>query len=589
MVFSIPWFGHKRGRAPAVATELDPTRPRWWRRIWRRPRAQGVGRWRWRNRRREYRVARRNGISAAVTATVNYIKLKLLILVGTIASFVAKGFDATIAFFQSIPRTRRALMWALRAGYAYKQAALYGPSESEEHAVYVSELHGFWATRLLETCRQNGGVYVKAGQFAAAFGAVPMEYRRQLQLLQDKASPRPFKKIDRVIKQEFGYGADIVFAEFARDATAAASLAQVHRAKLYNGKEVAVKIQYPGLSSAVHADLATLSLLSRVAALAFPRFNLGWLLTELKVKLREELDFTVEVHNSGKLRQFLAKGSCLTVPKIFVEFTSSKIITMEWVEGYKVSDVDTLRRHHISPRAVGLQLERAFADMMLVHGWVHADPHPGNIMVRPKGRKGLLSWLFNGSYQPFEIVLLDHGTYAAIPTALRRQYCQLWCAMFIQDAEKSGTAAMAMGGQRAAQVLPVILQSKASNRQESERVKKKIGMQSFGDLTELLAYAPRDLVELLRITAVLRSVTAQLGTSLADRLRVSVAFARKSFSAGNDDNAGLASDDVFDNLQIWLKFWCRFGLLSATIVTGSVLHRVFLASLYAFGQPVTLI
>jgi hypothetical protein len=138
-------------------------------------------------------------------------------------------------------------------------------------------------------CRANGGVYVKAGQFAGAFNAVPPEYRKRLALLQDKAKARPFWTVDRVLRCELGAGAERVFAEFSAEATAAASLAQVHKARLQSGAPVAVKVQYPGLRGAADADLTALSLLSAAAVAAFPGFSLGWLYAELRHKLEEEL------------------------------------------------------------------------------------------------------------------------------------------------------------------------------------------------------------------------------------------------------------------------------------------------------------
>lgn len=161
--------------------------------------------------------------------------------------------------------------------------------DPEAHHRGLSALHDKWAERLTEACRVNGGVYIKTGQFAAAFNSVPPEYRKHLALLQDKAKPRPFGTVDRVLRCELGAGAEEVFAEFSAEATAAASLAQVHKARLADGREVAVKVQYPGLKAAADADLATLSLLSALAARAFPEFDLGWLYKELRRKLSEEL------------------------------------------------------------------------------------------------------------------------------------------------------------------------------------------------------------------------------------------------------------------------------------------------------------
>ncbi|KXZ48574.1 hypothetical protein GPECTOR_26g477 [Gonium pectorale] len=128
----------------------------------------------------------------------------------------------------------------------FARAASCAGADTENDEAYsaaISQLHTYWATQLLEVCRRNGGVYVKAGQFAAAFGGVPREYRTVLSQLEDRAVPQPYKTVRRSLEQELGGPAvvDALFSSFDRRATAAASLAQVHHAVLADGTEVAVK------------------------------------------------------------------------------------------------------------------------------------------------------------------------------------------------------------------------------------------------------------------------------------------------------------------------------------------------------------
>lgn len=123
----------------------------------------------------------------------------------------------------------------------------------------------------------------------------------------------------------------------------------------------------------------------------------------------------------------------------------------------QVNDTQALRAAKINPREVGRVVDDAFAEMTFIHGFIHADPHPGNVMVRLKGRRSILSWLARGTWQPFEVVLLDHGTYLKIADRLRQQYCQLWCSLFVGDTATAASVAIELGGQRAGQILPIIL------------------------------------------------------------------------------------------------------------------------------------
>ncbi|GBF99298.1 hypothetical protein Rsub_12079 [Raphidocelis subcapitata] len=298
------------------------------------------------------------------------------------AGAAVKAVDNGFALLASLPRTLRTLAWAVSAGVSYKRYQLRTDPlmDPEGFQKGLTALHDYWAEQLTEVCRLNGGVYIKTGQFAGAFNSMPPEYKKHLALLQDRAKPRPFATVNRVLRCELGASAEEVFAEFSAEATAAASLAQVHKARLEDGREVAVKIQYPGLRGAADADLWTLSLLSQLAAAAFPHVRLSWLYRELKRKLEEELDFGVEVAHSRRLLSQLSPSLGVALPEVHLPLCTSKILVMEWIHGYKVNDARALRRARISPRAVGVRLERAFAEMTFVHGYLHADPHPGNIM-----------------------------------------------------------------------------------------------------------------------------------------------------------------------------------------------------------------
>ncbi|EFJ51760.1 hypothetical protein VOLCADRAFT_103263 [Volvox carteri f. nagariensis] len=461
------------------------------------------------------------------------------------AAAVASATDTATSLAAAAPRTLRTVMWAIRASLSYKrfQASCYGADTEHDEAYQaaLSQLHTYWAKQLLAVCRRNGGVYVKAGQFAAAFGGVPREYRTVLSQLEDRAVPNPYKVVRRALERELGgpERVDSVFSSFSRRATAAASLAQVHKAVLADGREVAVKVQYPGLASSVAADLATMKALAAAASALFPDIRLAWLYEELAAKLEVELDFRNEIRNSRRFQSVLrdaGEGGRVVVPELHEGLCSSKVLIMEWIEGAKITDVEALQRQGINPRLVGRQLVKLFGELMFIHGYVHGDPHPGNLMVRPKGRPNFLRWLFRGTRRDFEIVVLDHGTYLemascniswdsssqlAVAPELRQQFCQLWCAAVMHDEATQADISTDMAGERGGRVLPLLLTQRARNRAEERALRERIGVRTLGDMTSLLSTVSRHLVDLLRVVTVMMLVGLSLwsaGSSVVGRV-----------------------------------------------------------------------
>ncbi|GFR41974.1 hypothetical protein Agub_g2774, partial [Astrephomene gubernaculifera] len=493
-------------------------------------------------------LARRlHGATAAVLRRLYVMVIASAVVAGASAvmagaSAVASATDTAASLAAAAPRTMRTVVWAVRASLSYKRfEASCAGADTEADAGYqaaLSQLHTYWAHKLLEVCRRNGGVYVKAGQFAAAFGGVPREYRTVLAQLEDRAVPRPYSTVRRALERELGGAArvDSLFSAFNTRATAAASLAQVHKAVLADGREVAVKIQYPGLAASVSADLAVMRLLAGAAGALFPAIRLGWLQEELRGKLAGEMDFRNEVRNAARFRAVLADcdsagggggggsgggrpGARVAVPSFHEELCGPKVLVMEWVEGCKITDVEALQRQGINPRLVGRQLVRLFGELMFLRGYVHGDPHPGNLMVRAIGRPSWLRWLLRGSRRDWEVVVLDHGTYLEVEPRLRQQFCQLWCAVVMRDEGTQADISTAMAGERGGKILPLLLTQRARNPAEERALRERLGIRGFGDMSALLAAVSRHLVELLRVVTVVRAASAALGVTMGERLR----------------------------------------------------------------------
>ncbi len=249
------------------------------------------------------------------------------------------------------------------------------------------------AEKLVATLGDLKGAAMKLGQVASMDPDLfPPEVRAVLARLQNEAPPMPFERVAAVLEDELGGSPDALFAEFSREPLAAASLGQVHRARLHDGREVVVKIQYPGIDQALRSDIDNLGLVVKTMALAHRALDGRQYFHELAEELAHELDYSRE----GRLAREFARASAgmpdIVVPEIIDERTSTRVLTMELIPGHTLrtflaSSPGNGERLHVS----GLMI-RAIHGSFLVDGTVHADPHPGNFMVMPDGRLGVLDF-----------------------------------------------------------------------------------------------------------------------------------------------------------------------------------------------------
>ena len=195
--------------------------------------------------------------------------------------------------------------------------------------------------------------------------------------------PRSWAEIEKAIASELHQRPEDVFADIEREPVAAASIAQVHRARLKDGREAAVKVQYPDVETLVATDLTVLEQIVKVVARLAPSIDLRPILDYLKETLPLELDFRREAESMASLRAALAHRSDVIVPASFPELSTKRLLVMEYIEGIKITDREALERAGISPHDVARLLNYLYADQMLHLGILHADPHPGNLLVQP--------------------------------------------------------------------------------------------------------------------------------------------------------------------------------------------------------------
>ncbi|MGH0035207.1 MAG: ABC1 kinase family protein [Myxococcota bacterium] len=290
------------------------------------------------------------------------------------------------------------------------------------------------ARSIHETAIELQGLILKGCQFLGSRADVlPPEYVEVLSALQDRVPPRPFGAIRRLVESELGAPLGDVFETFEPRPLAAASLAQVHLARLQDGRSVAVKVQYPDIAGLVHSDLSNLRALFRAVGWLERDFDLMPLVEELSRVMPEELDFEREGRTCERIGDFFADRPDVAVPEIHWEWTRRRVLVMDYIDGIKISDTDALRDEGIDTGALMQTVVEAYCEMILARGLFHADPHPGNLMVRrgPGGRP--------------QLVLLDFGLAKELPPDFRVHVVGLAAAVLAGDPGRMAESLLELG------------------------------------------------------------------------------------------------------------------------------------------------
>ena len=220
--------------------------------------------------------------------------------------------------------------------------------------------------------------------------------------------------------QDLGAKPEDIFDAFDREPIAAASLAQVFKAKTKYGTPVAVKVQYADLRERYQSDVAAFAAILDMIEIMHPKFSFRWVLKELDDTLRKELDFINEGKNSEKCASDLKDLPFVHVPYVLWPNCSHRILTTEFIDGIKISDMENLNKKGYNVAKIGQRLIRIFAEQVFHTGFVHADPHPGNLLA-------------SGPAKDPQIVLLDHGLYETMPADIRKPLARVWQAVVEND------------------------------------------------------------------------------------------------------------------------------------------------------------
>ncbi|TKY88530.1 hypothetical protein EX895_002518 [Sporisorium graminicola] len=462
-----------------------------------------------------------------------------------------------------------------------------------EEAEDLRQCHLRSAHRILTALQTNGGLYVKLGQHLSAIILLPVEWTSTLRPLQDQNTPTPLPELEAMFRTETGMSFDEAFSEIDPKPIGVASLAQVHRAvDRKTGQQLAIKMMHPDVERFSEVDMKTVTVLVKWVKRLLPEFSFEWLADEMNENMPLEMDFRHEAQNAKRAQDDFAGYRTTSVYIPEVKYVFKRVMAMEFIDGRRPDDLRYLSEHNIDRNRVSQELSRVFSQMLYLHGFFHADPHGGNVLIRP-ARPG------SRSRYNFEVVLLDHGLYFDIDPDLRANYARFWLSLLkraspqvtaerrryaklianIDDdlypiLESAITGRAGLEGSdpdnprgvkdrsRAGSLLEMEGGSKFSD-DEQEHIRKTVMEKEglFVSILELLRRLPRRMLMVLKLNDLTRSLDASLHTTHGSTRPFLIAARLCALAVYRDDlkqlrekrNSGRAS--LLTSLSLWKDYF----------------------------------
>lgn len=413
-------------------------------------------------------------------------------------------------------RAKRALQvgsLTTSVGSSYLWHALKRPFQSAgKKEQEILDLHLKNALRIVESSRELRGAFMKLVQMLSMRNDLfPAEVLNILSVVQSSVPPMDYDLIRTQIKRELGKYPEQLFKTFDREAFAAASLGQVHKATLKSGEEVVVKVQYPGVDETVGQDLKNVKALLQVFTLITrdvlrQKFDAAEVYQEMDERLREELDYVHEANNIALFQRLFADDDEVIIPRVYSDFSSRRVLTMEFIDGYKLQDilapgVDKEMKDWVAVKYFQITWRQLFA-----FGTLHTDPHPGNYLV---------------TYHP-KLAMLDFGSVRLFPEEIRKGYRTLAKAILERDEKTMARCFKPLGyldaGADPAPLIRImyivfepVLEDRVTDPHDYNSVEKAMEVTTIG-LENRIFNAPGHRLFLLRALLGLDSYIQQFGT-----------------------------------------------------------------------------
>jgi ubiquinone biosynthesis protein len=328
-------------------------------------------------------------------------------------------------------RAAKAYAIAVRILLGYAWLRLWRPvlGPSLYHAKLVAR-HRRTSKRLVDAILDLKGLFIKVGQLISILtNFLPSEFRAELEQLQDSVPARPLDEVVARIQKEFGKPPEELFASFDPIPIASASLAQVHEARLHDGRRVAVKVQHADIEVISQLDLDSIRRILELVQVFARIKGMESYHADISELIRQELDFTQEARNIELIAANFVGNPDVRFPAVVHELSSARVLTTEFVDGAKVTDFDELAAMGIDRAALAHRILKVVCQMIFIDGVYHADPHPGNIIVHPDGA----------------FTLVDFGAVGRLAPSMKAGVPMFWDGVIKRDAGKIAASLRQMG------------------------------------------------------------------------------------------------------------------------------------------------